>query len=179
MQPRLVDAPATKFGHTAIAGDGCEAALRLLDGPHGGEFGVIILDLSMLGLDGIGVLKAMRARGITLPIIVQIAQGYIETVASVMSNGAFDFSCQDGLVGKAVGSDRQCAQGLGGRGSSAAHGEDRQRLLDLSRYGDPKLRHGPCHLPRSECFRIEHSYPDRGRVLPWQRTFRPCNPGFR
>ena len=45
----------------------------------------------MPGLDGIGVLKAMRERGIDIPVIVQTAQGGIETVVSAMRNGAFDF----------------------------------------------------------------------------------------
>ncbi|QOF70298.1 sigma-54-dependent Fis family transcriptional regulator [Aminobacter sp. SR38] len=91
VQRRLVDAAVTKFGHTAITVDGGEAALRMLDGPRAGEICVIILDLSMPGLDGIGVLKAMRERGIALPVIVQTAQGGIETVVLAMRNGAFDF----------------------------------------------------------------------------------------
>ena len=45
----------------------------------------------MPGLDGIGVLKAMRERDIALPVIVQTAQGGIETVVSAMRHGAFDF----------------------------------------------------------------------------------------
>ncbi len=91
VQRRLVDAAVTKFGHSAIAADGGEAALQVLDGPRGGDIGVIILDLSMPGLDGIGVLKAMRERGIDVPVIVQTAQGGIDTVVSAMRNGAFDF----------------------------------------------------------------------------------------
>ncbi len=91
VQRRLVDAAVTKFGHTALAVDGGEAALGVLDGPHGGDIGVIILDLSMPGLDGIGVLKAMRERQISVPVIVQTAQGGIDTVVSAMRNGAFDF----------------------------------------------------------------------------------------
>ena len=59
--------------------------------PRGGDIAVVILDLAMPGLDGIGVLKAMRERGIAIPVIVQTAQGGIETVVSAMRNGAFDF----------------------------------------------------------------------------------------
>jgi DNA-binding NtrC family response regulator len=50
-----------------------------------------VLDLAMPGLDGIGVLKAMRERGISVPVIVQTAQGGIDTVVSAMRSGAFDF----------------------------------------------------------------------------------------
>src|SRR5690606_5909819 len=45
----------------------------------------------MPGLDGIGVLKAMRERDIRVPVIVQTAQGGIDTVVQAMRHGAFDF----------------------------------------------------------------------------------------
>ncbi|MER8698868.1 MULTISPECIES: sigma-54 dependent transcriptional regulator [unclassified Mesorhizobium] len=91
VQRRLLEAAVTKFGHTAIVADGGEAGLDLVDGPNARDVSVIILDLMMPGLDGIGVLKAMRERGIHIPVIVQTAQGGIETVVSAMRHGAFDF----------------------------------------------------------------------------------------
>src|SRR5918994_1982778 len=91
VQRRLLEAAVTKFGHSALVADGGEAALKLLEGPEARPVAVVILDLSMPGLDGIGVLKAMAERGIQLPVIVQTAQGGIETVVLAMRNGAFDF----------------------------------------------------------------------------------------
>jgi DNA-binding NtrC family response regulator len=91
VQRRLLEAAVTKFGYSALVADGGEAALRLLEGPEARPVAVVILDLSMPGLDGIGVLKAMAERGIHLPVIVQTAQGGIETVVLAMRNGAFDF----------------------------------------------------------------------------------------
>ena len=91
VQRRLLEAAVTKFGHAAIVTDGGEAGLGALDGPNAREVSVVILDLVMPGLDGIGVLKAMRERGIHVPVIVQTAQGGIETVVSAMRHGAFDF----------------------------------------------------------------------------------------
>ena len=91
VQRRLLDAAVTKFGHRAIVADGGEAGLGVLDGPDSREVSVVILDLVMPGLDGIGVLKAMRERAINIPVIVQTAQGGIETVVSAMRHGAFDF----------------------------------------------------------------------------------------
>jgi DNA-binding NtrC family response regulator len=88
VQRRLLEAAATKFGYESVLADGGEVALRLLEG---GDVSVVILDLAMPGIDGIGVLTAMRERGITLPVIVQTAQGGIETVVSAMRHGAFDF----------------------------------------------------------------------------------------
>ncbi|ESX72391.1 Fis family transcriptional regulator [Mesorhizobium sp. LSHC420B00] len=91
VQRRLLEAAVTKFGHTAIVADGGEAGLDVVDGPNARDVSVVILDLMMPGLDGIGVLKAMRERGIHVPVIVQTAQGGIETVVSAMRHGAFDF----------------------------------------------------------------------------------------
>lgn len=91
VQRRLLEAAVTKFGHGAIVADGGEAGLGVLDGPNARDVSVMILDLVMPGLDGIGVLKAMRERGIHVPVIVQTAQGGIETVVSAMRHGAFDF----------------------------------------------------------------------------------------
>ena len=91
VQRRLLEAAVTKFGHTAIVADGGEAGLDMLDGPGARDVSVVILDLVMPGLNGIGVLKAMRERGIHIPVIVQTSQGGIDTVVSAMRHGAFDF----------------------------------------------------------------------------------------
>ena len=91
VQRRLLEGAVTKFGHEAIVADGGEAALKALDGPRGGDVAAVILDLAMPGVDGLGVLNAMRERGIAVPVIVQTAQGGIETVVSAMRAGAFDF----------------------------------------------------------------------------------------
>jgi DNA-binding NtrC family response regulator len=91
VQRRLLEGAVTRFGHGAILADGGEAALKALDGPHGRDIGVVILDLAMPGIDGLGVLKTMREREIALPVIVQTAQGGIDTVVSAMRAGAFDF----------------------------------------------------------------------------------------
>jgi len=91
VQRRLLEGAVTKFGHGAILADGGEAALSALDGPQGRDIGLVILDLAMPGIDGLGVLRTMREREIELPVIVQTAQGGIETVVSAMRAGAFDF----------------------------------------------------------------------------------------
>jgi DNA-binding NtrC family response regulator len=91
VQRRLLEGAVTKFGHEAILAESGDAALKLLDGPRGRDVAAVILDLSMPGIDGLGVLDAMRQRAIALPVIVQTAQGGIETVVSAMRAGAFDF----------------------------------------------------------------------------------------
>ena len=91
VQRRLLEGAVTKFGHDTILADGGEAALKALDGPRGGDIGAVILDLAMPDMDGLAVLGTMREREIALPVIVQTAQGGIETVVRAMRAGAFDF----------------------------------------------------------------------------------------
>lgn len=91
VQRRLLHSAVSKFGYDALVADGGEAALAAMDGSSGGSISALILDLSMPGIDGIAVLQAMRQREIDIPVIVQTAQGGIETVVSAMRNGAFDF----------------------------------------------------------------------------------------
>ncbi len=91
VQRRLLHSAIGKFGYEAFLAEGGEAALAAMEGPSGGAISAVVLDLSMPGLDGIGVLRAMRQREIGIPVIVQTAQGGIDTVVSAMRNGAFDF----------------------------------------------------------------------------------------
>lgn len=118
VQRRLLEAAVSKFGHRAVVTDGGEAGLRALD--RGGDISVAILDLSMPGLDGIGVLKAMRERDIRVPVIVQTAQGGIETVVQAMRHGAFDF------VVKPASPERLRSAIAGALKVGAAEGETRR-----------------------------------------------------
>jgi DNA-binding NtrC family response regulator len=103
VQRRLLAAALSKSAHEPIVAEGGEEALRALEGPRGGDIAAVILDLSMPGLDGNGVLKAMQERGIRLPVIVQTAHGGIETVVSAMRAGAVDFLVKPASPEKILG----------------------------------------------------------------------------
>ena len=100
VQRRLLDAMLKRFGYDVASAENGEAALTLLGAPEGERFSAIVLDLNMPGLDGMGMLAALRERGIETPVIVQTANGSIETVVSAMRAGAVDF------VVKPVGAER-------------------------------------------------------------------------
>lgn len=91
VQRRLLEAALAKAGHEVVLADDGEAGLAALEGPRGRDISAVVLDLVMPGLGGLAVLQAMRERGIDIPVIVQTAQGGIETVVSAMRHGAFDF----------------------------------------------------------------------------------------
>src|SRR5579871_6625810 len=100
IQRRLLEAMARRFGYdveTAESGEGALARLEASDRP---PINLVILDLVMPDLDGMGVLARMRQREISVPAIVQTAHGSIEAVISAMRSGATDF------VVKPVGAER-------------------------------------------------------------------------
>ncbi len=99
IQRRLLTEMVKRAGYDPVAVDGGEAALERIEK---GEpaIDLLILDLVMPDLDGMGVLGRLREKGIQLPVIVQTAHGSIETVISAMRAGASDF------VVKPVGAER-------------------------------------------------------------------------
>jgi DNA-binding NtrC family response regulator len=102
VQRRLLESLAHRFGYAAETLDSGEAAIaRMLAGPRSaGDIDLLILDMVMPDLDGMGVLGRMREKDLRIPTIVQTAKGSIEAVISAMRAGAIDF------VVKPVGAER-------------------------------------------------------------------------
>ena len=100
VQRRLLEAMVRRFGYAVETADGGEAALSRLEGADQPAIDLLILDLMMPGLDGLGVLARLRDRRMAVPVIVQTAHGTIETVITAMRAGALDF------VVKPVGAER-------------------------------------------------------------------------
>jgi len=91
IQRRLLQEAVTKFGYRAKTAENGAEAVTIMTGPEGSEFNLIILDMVMPELDGIGVLTKLRGEKIATPVIVQTAHGGIDTVVSAMKAGAQDF----------------------------------------------------------------------------------------
>lgn len=100
VQRRLLDAMVRRFGYDVETVDGGEAALERIQATDKPAISVLVLDLVMPDLDGMGVLERMKERNIPVPVIVQTAHGSIEAVISAMKAGAGDF------VVKPVGAER-------------------------------------------------------------------------
>ena len=90
VQRRLVEAALVKSGYRTVAAESGETGLAALD-VHGEDIALVVLDLMMPGLSGLDVLAAMGERGLALPVIVQTAQGGMDTAIAAMRAGAFDF----------------------------------------------------------------------------------------
>ncbi|CAN2535764.1 Transcriptional+regulatory+protein+ZraR [Methylocapsa aurea] len=100
VQRRLLEASARRFGFDVETVEGGEQVLTRLTKSGATPIDLLILDLVMPDLDGMGVLTRMRDLKIDVPVIVQTANGSIETVISAMRAGAHDF------VVKPVGAER-------------------------------------------------------------------------
>ncbi|WP_133770640.1 sigma-54-dependent transcriptional regulator [Enterovirga rhinocerotis] len=98
VQRRLLEAMVRRFGYEVIVAEDGEAGLAVMK--SGEPLALAILDLVMPGLDGFGVLAAMRESRIEIPAVVQTSHGSIETVVNAMRAGAVDF------VVKPVGAER-------------------------------------------------------------------------
>eukprot|EP01037_Dinobryon_pediforme_P006987 gene6987-7056_t len=100
VQRRLLEATVRRFGYQTEVVDGGEAAIARLEAVHQPTVDLMILDLVMPDLDGMGVLAHLRKKNIQVPVIAQTAHGSIDTVISAMRAGAIDF------VVKPVGAER-------------------------------------------------------------------------
>jgi DNA-binding NtrC family response regulator len=91
VQRRLLENMVSRFGYDALVAEGGDAAMALVTAADGPPIDVMVLDLVMPDLDGLGVLARLREAGIAVPVIVQTAHGGIDNVVSVMRAGATDF----------------------------------------------------------------------------------------
>jgi DNA-binding NtrC family response regulator len=71
----------------AVAADGSEAVELL----HGAEFDVVITDLRMPGIDGVGVLREARRLCPQTLVILMTAHASVETAVEALRQGAHDY----------------------------------------------------------------------------------------
>jgi len=90
-QRRILEEMVKRFGFDPSSVDGGQKGLDALSGPSGGLIELVILDLMMPGMDGLEFLEKMNGVRGDVPVIVQTAQGSIETVIKAMRAGADDF----------------------------------------------------------------------------------------
>ncbi|MGO4525391.1 response regulator FixJ [Microvirga sp. 2MCAF35] len=68
-----------------------ESASAFLDGVPGMEAGCIVTDVRMPGIDGIELIRRLKARSITLPVIVMTGHADVPMAVQAMKEGAIDF----------------------------------------------------------------------------------------
>ena len=68
-----------------------ETAMKFLDALPGLEFGCVVSDVRMPGLDGIELLKRMKADHSTFPVVIMTGHGDVPLAVEAMKLGAVDF----------------------------------------------------------------------------------------
>jgi len=68
-----------------------ETALSFLEALPGLDFGCVVSDIRMPGLDGIELLKRMKAGNSTFPIVITTGHGDVPLAVEAMKLGAVDF----------------------------------------------------------------------------------------
>lgn len=85
---RVLEIMLQKMGHRVLgAVDGNDALDQF--GRHAVD--LVIADLRMPGMDGIGLLASLREQGSDAPVIVITAHGTIDTAVTAMKHGASDY----------------------------------------------------------------------------------------
>lgn len=72
---------------TAVAGDG-ESGLAMATS---GRFDLVVLDLGLPDIDGIEVLRRMRGRGMTAPVVILTARDGVHSTVEGLEGGADDY----------------------------------------------------------------------------------------
>jgi two-component system, LuxR family, response regulator FixJ len=68
-----------------------ESAHNFLDTLSSIEFGCVVSDVRMPGIDGIELLKRLKARGSVLPVVIMTGHGDVTLAVEAMKLGAVDF----------------------------------------------------------------------------------------
>lgn len=76
------------LGHDCVLAEDGDAALRALERE---AFDCVLLDLVLPGLDGMGVLRTMAARGIAVPVVAAVTSAGLDGAESALKAGARDF----------------------------------------------------------------------------------------
>jgi DNA-binding NtrC family response regulator len=120
----------TEEGHEAeTATDGNEA----WDKVQSGDFGLVLADLKMPGLDGLELFARMREQGIDSEMIIITGAGTVASAVEAMRLGAYDY------LTKPLDLDRLKAlipKALEKYEVRAANKQLQQRLESLTRYGE-------------------------------------------
>ena len=90
-QRRILEEAVKTFGHICQSAEDGEQALDILNDEDSPKIDLILLDLVMPGLDGMGVLDRLRNDPSAPPVIVQTASGSMDTAINAMRAGASDF----------------------------------------------------------------------------------------
>jgi two-component system copper resistance phosphate regulon response regulator CusR len=117
----------SESGHVVdVARDGIDGRRLAV----GGEYDIILLDLMLPGIDGFGVLKALRSEGRRTPVLMLTARDKIEDRVAGLEQGADDYLVKPFAFSELLA--RITALGRRGTASASAAAPTQLALADLS-----------------------------------------------
>ena len=87
LMPALVDA----FGTQGYRAEGAQSASQALEKLEQAAFDVLLTDLVMPGMDGVGLLERVRARFPEMVVILMTGLGTVESAVRALKGGAADY----------------------------------------------------------------------------------------
>lgn len=90
-QRRILSETIKRLGFETKMAEGGKDAIAIMQGPAAQEISLILLDLVMPDMSGHEVLDELRTLKAPQPVIVQTANGSIDTAIKAMRSGAADF----------------------------------------------------------------------------------------
>jgi two-component system response regulator AtoC len=78
----------SKLGHIVETAPNAEDALRLL---RPGRYRIVLTDLKMPQIDGLALLRRIKAADSSIEVVVMTAYGTVETAVEAMREGAYDY----------------------------------------------------------------------------------------
>ena len=139
--------------------DGDEADAMLV----AGGFDLVVLDLGLPGRDGLSVLKALRDRGDTTPVLVLTARDGVDDRIRGLDHGADDYLLKPFDTGELLARYRALLRRAQGRS------DDRIRIDALSvdlGSNTVALHDRALHLPQKEFRLLVYLAERRGKVVP-------------
>src|SRR6202035_1678167 len=110
-----------------------ETAQQFLDALPGLDFGCVVSDVRMPGIDGIELLKRLKASGSLFPVVIMTGHGDVPLAVEAMKLGAMDFLEKpfedDRLIGMIEAALRRAEPGVK---NEAATIEIQSRIASLS-----------------------------------------------
>lgn len=160
---------------TVCAADGEEGLLRL----RGGAFDAVVTDVMMPRLDGFGLVRALRAEGRSVPVIVLSAKGAVTDRIRGLELGADDYLAKPFSVSELVARLQAVLRRVSGRSEPSALVAGELRLDLLTRR--LTVRGEAVDLQPLEMKLVEYLMRNRGRVVPrmtilehvWDYSFDP------
>ena len=91
VQRRILEETIKRLGFETKSTNSGDHAMQILESPERSAICLVLLDLVMPGLDGMGVLDRLATKPGMPPVIVQTAHGSIDAAINAMRAGAVDF----------------------------------------------------------------------------------------